>query len=214
MDPKRFASISCLFVLCQNFTLLKENEDLTEYRLHKKQPAGNRAKKCMHGKTKSSYYHHHESPSRRVPAAARLRDLDSCVRLFLSQHFFFYLTISFQFQTTNKGFSKTQQRQKTVSSGAEVRRRAHSRLLPCKVHATPLGTGYVPQALQNRCSEGTQFFFITYIFTKSVAASFGKGSQTLRDESLRCARSSAWGRPRRCNPEVKDLHHHHHHRHH
>ena len=111
MDPKRFASISCLFVLCQNFTLLKENEDLTEYRLHKKQPAGNRAKKCMHGKTKSSYYHHHESPSRRVPAAARLRDLDSCVRLFLSQHFFFYLTISFQFQTTNKGFSKTQQRQ-------------------------------------------------------------------------------------------------------
>ncbi len=101
-----------------------------------------------------------------------------------------------------------------VSSGAEVRRRAHSRLLPCKVHATPQGTGYVPQALQNRCSEGTQFFFITYIFTKSVAASFGKGSQTLRDESLRCARSSAWGRPRRCNPEVKDLHHHHHHRHH
>ena len=217
MDPKRLASISCLFVLCQNFTLLKENEDCTRFdrvSVAQKTTCGQPRKKMYARKNEEQLLSSPRVSLKKSTCSCTATWLGlMCASVFVSA-LFFYLTISFQFQTTNKGFSKTQQRQKTVSSGAEVRRRAHSRLLPCKVHATPQGTGYVPQALQNRCSEGTQFFFITYIFTKSVAASFGKGSQTLRDESLRCARSSAWGRPRRCNPEVKDLHHHHHHRHH
>lgn len=146
--------------------------------VQKKQPAGNRAKKCMHGKRKSRYNYYYYCyyycycyyyslwfwlwlyfADARLASISLKKSTCTCMDTSPGIRCVCVCALNFKLDYLISVSDGQQRRLEettapAISSGAEARRRATTRLLPCKLHAPGQGTRYVPQARQEYCSKG------------------------------------------------------------